>query len=370
MLERGGVKDDLRPELLEDLPDPACIADVGQRRLVGVKQGPAVQCQLDRVQGGFVAVQHDQLSRPELVQLTAELGADGPASAGHQNPLAGEAAGDRGDIGYHRPAAEQVSDLRIAHAVNACAAAEQFIDRRDHLRREPAALGRGGQLTDRRAARPGDGDHEHLGAGCGGHGCHLVTPAENRNSPDPQPPQGWVVVEHRHRAVVGAMLAGQPLRKLGARAAGPEDYDLDSRGRGGAGALPDRECYVPHTEHRWQGEDHRASTGGQRRTLTGHQQAAQHAKGQRRPGGRLADGHDLVEAAPLVPPRIEAGQHARGCLHETDGQRGGHHKERLSTCAGEVAGGPGSRQETAEPGSYVVACLGRDQPEPMREEGP
>jgi hypothetical protein len=229
MLERGGMEDDLRPELLEDLPDPACIADVGQRRLVGVQQGPAVQGQLDRVQGGFVAIQHYQLGRPELVQLTAELGADGPAGAGHQDPLAGEAAGDRGDIGDHRPAAEQVSDLRIAHAVNACAAAEQFLDRRDHLRHEPAALGLDGQLADRRAARPGDGDHEHCGARGSRRCCHLVTAAEHRNAPDPQPPHGRVVVEHRHRAVVGAVLAGQPVHELGSRAAGAEDYDLHGR---------------------------------------------------------------------------------------------------------------------------------------------
>ncbi len=135
------MKDDLRPELLEQLPDPACVADVGQRRLVRVEQCPAVQCQLDGVQGGFVAIQHDQLSRPELVQLAAEFSADGPASAGDQDPLAGEAACHCGEVGLYRPTAEQVADVRIAHAVNAGAAAEQLPDRRDHLRRESAALG-------------------------------------------------------------------------------------------------------------------------------------------------------------------------------------------------------------------------------------
>jgi hypothetical protein len=229
VLERRGVKHDLRSELLEYLPDPPFVADVGQRCLVGVKERPAVQRQLDGMQGGLVSIQHDQLGRPEPVQLAAELGADRSARAGNQDPLAGEAAGDSGDVGYYRPAAEQVGDLRIAHAIYARATGQQFPDRRDHLRREPAPLGLCGQLADRRAARPGDGNDEHRGARRGGHCSHLITAAKHGNSPDPQSAHRRVVVEHRHRLVFGAMLPGQPVCELGPCAAGTEDDDLHGR---------------------------------------------------------------------------------------------------------------------------------------------
>ena len=63
-----------------------------------------------------ITVQHDQLSRPEPVELAAQFRPDGPAGAGHQDPPAGEAAGHRGHVRLYRLAAEQVSDLRIAHA--------------------------------------------------------------------------------------------------------------------------------------------------------------------------------------------------------------------------------------------------------------
>jgi len=85
LLERRGVEHDARTEPLEYLPDPVPVADVGQDRLLRIEQGKPVRRQLDRVQGRLVAVQHDQLSGPEPVQLAAQLGADGAARAGHQD---------------------------------------------------------------------------------------------------------------------------------------------------------------------------------------------------------------------------------------------------------------------------------------------
>jgi len=70
------MEDDLGPALLEHLPDPAGVADVGKHHLVGVEQRPAVQRKLDRVQRRLVAIEHDQLSGPEAAQLAAQLGAD------------------------------------------------------------------------------------------------------------------------------------------------------------------------------------------------------------------------------------------------------------------------------------------------------
>ena len=63
VLQRSGVEHDLRLELLEDLPDAARVADVGQHRPVGVQQRAPVQGQLHRVQRRLVPVQHDQLGR-------------------------------------------------------------------------------------------------------------------------------------------------------------------------------------------------------------------------------------------------------------------------------------------------------------------
>ena len=144
MLQRGGVEHDLRPELLEDLLDPARVADVGEHRPVGFEQRATVQVQLHRVQRRLVAVQQDQIGRVEPVQLTAQLGSDGTPGAGNQDPLALEVTGDRGDVGLHRRAAEQVADPRIPHPLDPLDPAEQLGDRRDHLGHQATLLGLGG----------------------------------------------------------------------------------------------------------------------------------------------------------------------------------------------------------------------------------
>ena len=60
VLERGGVEDDLGAVLREDLRQPVGVADVGDHQAPGVEQGPALEAQLQRVEGGLVAVEHDQ----------------------------------------------------------------------------------------------------------------------------------------------------------------------------------------------------------------------------------------------------------------------------------------------------------------------
>ena len=235
VLERRGMEHDVGPEPLEDLPDPARVADVGQHGLLGIEQGPPVQRELDRVQGRLVAVQHDQLRGPELVQLAAELGADGAARAGHQDPLARDVLADRGHVGGHRPAPEQVADAGIPDALDLRAAGEQFPHRRDHLRDEPAALGRLGEVLDDLAGLPGDRDDQHPGPGAGGDLRHLAAAAEHRNAVDPQPPLGRVVIEDRHRPVGRVGLGGQPTDQLGPGVPRPEDDDLHGRRERAAG---------------------------------------------------------------------------------------------------------------------------------------
>ena len=91
VLERGGVEDDLGPALGEDLRAmPLGVADVGEDEVAVVEQGPAVERELDGVQGRLVAVEHDQLAGVEPVDLAAQLGADRAAGAGDQHPPAGE----------------------------------------------------------------------------------------------------------------------------------------------------------------------------------------------------------------------------------------------------------------------------------------
>ena len=46
------------------------------------------------------------LGWPEFVELAAELGADRAASAGHQDPFAGETACPFGQFGFHRRAGQ------------------------------------------------------------------------------------------------------------------------------------------------------------------------------------------------------------------------------------------------------------------------
>ena len=139
MFERRRVKDDLRPALLEDLRDPARVADVRQHRIVRVEQRPAMQRQLHGMQGGLVTVQHDQFRWMELVQLPAEFGADGSARTSDQNPLAREMSGDSGDIRLDRPASEQVADPRVTNSFDTRAAVEHLRDRscRDNRGRRP-----------------------------------------------------------------------------------------------------------------------------------------------------------------------------------------------------------------------------------------
>ena len=166
------------------------------------------------------------------MQLAAELGTDGSAGAGHQDTLARDVLADRGHVGGHRPAPEQVADARITHTLDLRPAGEQLPDRGDHLRNEPAALGRLGEVVDDLAAAPGDRDDQHPGAGAGGDLRHLVAATEHRNAMDPQPPLRRVIVEDRYRLIGRVGLRGQPVDQLSARVSGSEDDDLHGR-RGG-----------------------------------------------------------------------------------------------------------------------------------------
>ena len=263
-----------------------------------------MQHELDRMQGRLVAVQHDQLRGPELVQLAAELGADGAARAGHQDPLARDVLADRGHVGGHRPASEQVGDAGIPDTLDLRAAGEQFPQRRDHLRDEPAALGRLGEILDDLAGLPGDRDDQDPGPGTGGDLRHLAAAAEHRNTVDPQAPLGRVVIEDRHRLVGHVGLGGQPTDQLGPGFPRPEDDDLHPPGSGPPGPQPGREGHVPGAEHGDQGQSRTGQDGRRPDALTGRQHRADQHQAACDQRGREHHRLDLGPAPAQVPAAV------------------------------------------------------------------
>src|SRR5664279_4031944 len=80
------------------------------------------------MQRGFVAVQHDQLSRMPTVDLPAKLRSDRSASAGYQNPLACQVAGDGCDVGVDLATAKQVRYVDVADVFDPHPSGQEIID--------------------------------------------------------------------------------------------------------------------------------------------------------------------------------------------------------------------------------------------------
>ena len=120
VLERRGVEDDLGPPRREDLrrARPRSRMSHSTTSSESSSARPS-QRQLHGVQGGLVAVEHDQLGRAEPVDLAAQLGADRAAGAGDEHPLAGQVAGDGVDVGVELVAAEQVGEVEVADVADA-----------------------------------------------------------------------------------------------------------------------------------------------------------------------------------------------------------------------------------------------------------
>ena len=84
------------------------------------------------MQGGLVAVDHDQRVGGEARDLVAQLAADRSAGAGDQHAAAGEVAGDGVDVGVDDVAPEQVGVGQRADVADADGSAEQLGERRQH----------------------------------------------------------------------------------------------------------------------------------------------------------------------------------------------------------------------------------------------
>jgi hypothetical protein len=267
---------------------------------VGVEQGAPVQRELDLVQGRLVAVKHDQLGRHELVQLAAELRADGAARPGDEDALAREVPRDRRHVGPDRAAAEQVADPRVTDALDPGAPANQLGDCRHHLGGEPAQFRPHRQVADRGPAGPRDRDHQYCGPGGGGHLGHPRPVPPHRNPVHAQPSLVRVVVEERDRPVRRTRLVQQAGDQHCARLAGPEHDDLDPRLRRPLFAPPPHGVqHVTRGGDRRQRDERPPGDGLHRIPLSVDQQAAQqHRRDQHQAAG---DGHaeHLVEASPL-----------------------------------------------------------------------
>ena len=146
----------------------------------------------------------------EPVQLAAQLGADGPAGAGDQDPLARRSAPATAAMSVCTGLRPSRSLIRgIADALDAGDAAEQLARSVGMtLGTSPHALGRGGQVAIAvplgRAIAMTRTVAPVCAAACG----HRGAVAEHRDAVDPQPPLGRVVVQERHRLVLGARAGG------------------------------------------------------------------------------------------------------------------------------------------------------------------
>ena len=70
---------------------------------------------------GLVVVESQQFGRPEVEHLADDLGADGAARPGDQDPFAGQQLGDLAQVGGDRLAGEQVGQFQIADVLERAA---------------------------------------------------------------------------------------------------------------------------------------------------------------------------------------------------------------------------------------------------------
>ena len=93
VLEGGGVEDKVGADFVEDGADAGVVADIGdagEAREGGVGLG---DLEVDLPEGELAVVEQDELGRGEGCELSDQLGADGAAGAGDEDPAAADEAG-------------------------------------------------------------------------------------------------------------------------------------------------------------------------------------------------------------------------------------------------------------------------------------
>ena len=111
VLVRGGVEHDVGLVPLEDLAQPALVADVGEDRL------GLVERRHDLEEEAVVAVEQEQARRAVLRDLAGDLAADRAAGAGDEDDGAFEVVGDVARVDGRVLAAEEVGEVEVAQVV-------------------------------------------------------------------------------------------------------------------------------------------------------------------------------------------------------------------------------------------------------------
>jgi hypothetical protein len=99
MLEGRSVKDHLGAPPCKQCLEAASVTNVEQDEVWGVQKCSSFERQLQTVQRGLIAVEHDELGRPKTMDLAAELRADRTAGSGDEDSSASEVTSCHGEIG-------------------------------------------------------------------------------------------------------------------------------------------------------------------------------------------------------------------------------------------------------------------------------
>ena len=172
--------------------------------------------QLQGVQRGLVAVEHQQLLRIEAHQLAAQLRPDRPAGTRDQHPLAPQVVRARLDVGVHRVATQQVRDVDVAQVPEAHPALEDALEARKDLHLHPEGQCGLRDVAEQLGARRGDGDDQDLGSGPLDRSLQGGPVAEHGDALDAQVALRRIVVEQADRQVRGVGVGQHVRHQLGA----------------------------------------------------------------------------------------------------------------------------------------------------------
>ena len=159
------------------------VADVGHDEVGVVEECPALERQLHGVQGGLVAIQHDQLGRCEAMDLPAQLAADRTTGAGDEHAPAGDIVGHGVHVGVDLVSPQEVHLGHRADVADPDGITEELVDRRQDPRAEPDGIGPARHLADQLAAGRGDGHDQHGGPVLVRDGLEVVARPPNAERP-------------------------------------------------------------------------------------------------------------------------------------------------------------------------------------------
>ena len=116
VLVSRGVKDDIRPMLLEHRPEPGPIGDISDDR-VGIGGGAAASIEIveHAVKTVLVALVQNQGGGAESGDLTAQLGTDGSSCAGDENRLSFDQSQKGLAAQADRRAPQQILQRKVAN---------------------------------------------------------------------------------------------------------------------------------------------------------------------------------------------------------------------------------------------------------------